>query len=333
MNGQNNWTIGDLLNTSSAYWRGCTLQAGVRLGVFTALDGKQLTIPKLAAKLQSDERGTELLSNALAAMGLLVKKGMSYSNSAAAEEFLSQKSPRYMGHIILHHHHILDGWAQLDKAVLTGRPVEVRSYGEENERRSFLLGMFNLAMGIAPKLAPQIDLTGRKRLLDLGGGPGTYAIHFCLANPELNAVIYDRKTTEPFARQTVEQFNLSERIHFNAGDFTVDPISGGPYDAAWLSHILHSHSPDECQAIIDKAAAALKPGGLMMVHEFILDDSKDTPEFAALFSLNMLIHNKGRSYSEEELAAMFEKAGITEIHRHPFRGPNDSSVLCGVVSS
>jgi len=327
------WTVGDLLNTSTAYWRGCTLQAGVRLDLFTALDGRRLKLTDLAAKLKSDERGTELLSNALAAMGLLVKDEECYSNSPAAGEFLSQKSSRYLGHIILHHHHILDGWAQLDTAVKTGHPVETRSYGEENERQSFLLGMFNLAMGIAPKLAPQIDLTGRKLLLDLGGGPGTYAIHFCLANPELKAVIYDRQTTEPFARQTVEKFKLSERIDFTAGDFTMDPVAGGPYDAAWLSHILHSHGPEECQILIEKAAAALKPGGLIMVHEFILDNNKDAPEFPALFSLNMLIHNNGRSYSEEELVTMFEKAGISEIHRHPFRGPNDSSVLCGIVRS
>ncbi len=193
------------------------------------------------------------------------------------------------------------------------------------------MGMFNLAMGVAPGLASQIDLRGRQLLLDLGGGPGTYAIHFCLANPELEAVIYDRQTTEPFASQTIEKFNLPERISFAGGDFNIDPISGGPYDVAWLSHILHSNGPDDCQTLIDKTVAAMKPGGLIMVHEFILDNSKDAPEFPALFSLNMLIKNPGRSYSEEEIAAMFENAGVSDIHRHPFRGPNDSSILCGIV--
>ena len=194
------------------------------------------------------------------------------------------------------------------------------------------MGMFNLAMGIAPQLASQIDLGGRSKLLDLGGGPGTYAIHFCQANPGLSAVVFDRSTTEPFARKTIARFGLSERIDFAAGDFNIDPISGGPYDVAWLSHILHSNSPEECQRLIHKTVEAMKPGGLVLIHEFILEDTKDAPEFAALFSINMLINNPGgRSYSEGELKEMLINAGVKDIAHHPFRGPNDSSILYGTV--
>ena len=327
-----NWSVGDLLSTSSAYWKGCALQAGVRLGVFTALDGERLHLNEVAGKIDADSRGTEYLLNALAAMGLLVKDNNHYANSFEANELLSGNSQRYIGHIILHHHHILDGWAQLDQAVKYGAPVQKRSYGEDLERESFLMGMFNLAMGVAPRLASQVDLSGRKRLLDLGGGPGTYAIHFCQANPELSAVIFDRSTTEPFARNTVAKFGLSERIDFCGGDFTLDPIAGGPYDVAWLSHILHSNSPEECQKIINKTVEAMQPGGMILIHEFILENSKDAPEFAALFSINMLINNPGgRSYSEEELSEMLTSAGVKDITRHSFRGPNDSSILFGTV--
>ena len=326
------WNRGDLLSTSSAYWKGCALQAGVRLGVFTALDDERLHLDEVVGKIEADPRGTEYLLNALAAMDLLIKDGAYYANSQQAQELLSKNSKMYMGHIILHHHHILDGWAQLDLAVKNGAPVQKRSYGEDVERESFLMGMFNLAMGIAPLLAAQVDLSGRTRLLDLGGGPGTYAIHFCQANPELSTVIFDRSTTEPFARKTVAQFGLSERIDFAAGDFNSDPISGGPYDAAWVSHILHSNSPQECQQLINKTVEVMKPGGLVLIHEFVLEDTKDAPEFAALFSLNMLINNPGgRSYSEGELKEMLLNAGVKDIARHSFQGPNDSSIIYGIV--
>ncbi len=326
------WSVGDLLRTSSGYWWGCSLQAAVRLDVFTVIDGGSLSLAEIAEKIESDERGTEYLLNALAAMGLLLKENGSYSNSPAAFEFLSSSSAKYIGYIILHHHHVLDGWAQLHDAVKTGGPVEKRSYGDDTERESFLMGMFNLAMGIAPNIAAQVDLQGRHRLLDLGGGPGTYAIHFCIANPELQAVIFDHHTTKPFAAKTVDKFKLTDRIKFAGGDFNTDAISGGPYDAAWLSHILHSNGPDECQQIIDKTVAEMSPGGVIMIHEFILDNDKGGPEFPALFSLNMLVSNKaGRSYSEEELAGMLKKSGVKKITRYPFQGPNDSSILYGIV--
>lgn len=291
-----------------------------------------MNLSEIAAKIVADERGTEYLLNALSAMGLLIKKDEYYANGAGAAEFLSSNSPKYIGYIILHHHHILDGWAQLHDAVKTGYPVKKRSFGEDIERESFLMGMFNLAMGIAPGLVSQVDLGGRRRLLDLGGGPGTYAIHFCLGNPGLSAVIYDHQTTGPFALQTVKKFNLTERIEFIGGDFNIDPITGGPYDTAWLSHILHSNGPEECRKIIDKTVAAMEPGGLIMIHEFILDNTKDGPEFPALFSLNMLVNNPGgRSYSEEELGSMLKNAGISDIKRHAFVGPNNSSIMYGTV--
>jgi len=326
------WSVGELLATSTAYWRACTLQAAVKIGVFSTIHSRRLRLDDIASEINADARGTEFLLDALAAMGLLKKTAGIYSNSEEALEYLCSTSPKYIGHIILHHHHILDGWAQLHDAVKLGHPVDMRSHGEDVERESFLMGMFNLAMGIAPRLSSEIDLKGRRHLLDLGGGPGTYAIHFCLANPHLTAVVYDRPTTEPFARRTLNGFNLTDRVTFIGGDFSSDPISGGPYDVAWLSHILHSLGQEECQTLINKTVAALQPGGLLLIHEFILDNAKDGPEFPALFSLNMLIHNhNGRSYSEAELHNMLTNAGVTDVARHSFQGPNDSAIIYGVV--
>ena len=194
------------------------------------------------------------------------------------------------------------------------------------------MGMFNLSMQVAPQIASQVDLGGRKRLLDLGGGPGTHAIHFCMNNPGLRAVIFDRPTTEPFARQTVSRFELAERIDFAGGDFKTDPIPGGPYDVAWLSHILHSNTRDECYRIIEKCVAAMNHEGLILIHDFILEDSKDGPEFPALFSLNMLLAgNGGRSYSQQEIFDMLTKSGVGQLQRHPFKAKNDSSIIYGIV--
>lgn len=326
------WNVGKLLSVSSGYWKGCALQAAVRLAIFTHISDKNLDSAEVADKAGTDSRATDMLLNALAAIKLLTKQNERFRNTDFALQFLSLESQQYMGHIILHHHHILDGWAQLDEAVKSGKPVHKRSYGEDIERESFLMGMFNLAMGLAPAIADQLDLSGRKHLLDLGGGPGTYAIHFCLKQPGLKATIYDRPTTEPFAAKTVASFGLSDRISFAGGDFNSEPITGGPYDVAWLSHILHSSSETECEKIIEKTAQQMSPGGMIIIHDFILSNSKDGPEFAALFSLNMLINNpSGRSYSEEEIRQMLEKAGVSSIQRHNFQSPNDSSMMWGIV--
>lgn len=257
------------------------------LDVFTPLDSGPRTSEELAQEIHCDNRALAMLLNALASMELLVKSGEHFTLSALARTFLVKNSPRYMGYIIRHHHRLMASWSMLPQSVCTGKPAREQRRSDE-DREDFLLGMFNLASGIAPGVAKKLDFTGRQRLLDLGGGPGTYAIHFCLENPQLTATVFDLAGTRSFAEATISRFGVESRVEFLAGDYHQDPLPGG-YDVAWLSHILHAEGPESCRNILAKAARALKPGGLLFIHEFILNDTMDGPEFPALFSLNMLL--------------------------------------------
>jgi predicted O-methyltransferase YrrM len=322
------WNPGRLLELSGSYWQACTLHAAVKLDVFSAIDQDRLGTDEIARKCGCEKRGLMRLLNALTAMELLIKEGQTYASTPQAHAFLTRHSDRYVGHIITHHHHLMPSWAELDQAVKTGRPVRERvSHGDEEKRASFLMGMFDIAMNTAPKLVPLIDLSGRRHLLDLGGGPGTYAIHFCQAYPALKATLFDLPTTRPFAEKTIARFNLSDRIRFAAGNYLEDDLGSG-YDVAWLSQILHGEGPAECQKLIDKAVGSLVAGGMIIVHEFILDNDMAGPLFPALFSLNMLIGTpSGQSYSEAQITGMLSKAGAGNIRRITFDSPNDSGLI------
>lgn len=273
-----------------------------------------------------------MLLNALTAMHLIEKEDGRYFNTEAGKQFLTKDSSEYIGYIIRHHHHLADSWTRLDQAVETGAPVRKRvSDRDEEARESFLMGMFNMAMNLAPRLVTAIDLSDRRHLLDLGGGPGTYAIHFCLNHLKLKATVYDLPTTGPFALKTIETFGLSDRIEFIAGDYLKKEIQGH-YDVAWLSQILHAEGFADCQRIIEKVVSVLDPGGLIMIHEFLLNDTMDEPLFPALFSLNMLLGTAcGQSYSEKQIMDMLVKAGLREVRRIPFHSPNGSGIIAGEV--
>jgi SAM-dependent methyltransferase len=325
------WTIPDLLQLSGGYWSACALHAGVKLDIFSVLDGTLRTAEEVALLRNTHPRSTAMLLDALTSLALLEKRGNTYVSTLFASDHLSRTSPAYMGHIIMHHHHLMAGWSRLHESVQSGGPIMERvAHGDdETVRESFLMGMFNLASQLAPRVAKTIDLSGSRRLLDLGGGPGTYAIHFCLANPELSATVYDLPTTQKFAEGTIARFELSQRIAFTAGDYQVDPVPTG-FDAAWLSHILHADGPSACAELLRKAVSALNPGGILMVQEFILDNAKDGPQFPALFSLNMLLGTEaGQSYSESELAVMMTKAGLSDVHRLTLDLPNGAGVMSG----
>jgi hypothetical protein len=331
---KSDWTIPDLLQLSGSYWATCALHAGVRLHVFTPLNGITLSAGEVAAACSSDPRAMEMLLNALTSMGLLEKQSSGYTNTPFSAQYLVRDEPGYLGHIILHHHHLMPGWASLHKSITSGAPLVGDSSDKDDgdERESFLMGMYNLASQLAPRIAAAVDLTGCHKLLDFGGGPGTYAIHFCRQNPALSAVVYDLPSSRSFAEDVINRHGLADRIAFTAGNYHLDP---GPadFDVAWLSHILHSEGPEGCKTILRKAAHALHPGGTLLVQEFILNDAKNGPTFPALFSLNMLlVTSSGRSYSEGELRRMMEEAGVSNIRRLAIDLPNGAGVLAGTVA-
>ena len=330
-----NWNPGTLLQLSGSYWQAFALHTGVKLDVFTILSAAPLDAQAVASRIRADLRGTTVLLNALAAMGLLEKNMQTYTATPAAAEFLDKNAPGYVGHMIMHHHHLSDSWSRLDEAVRSGKPLSRRSAStsDEDRREAFLMGMYNLASLQAAEVAAQVNLSGRRHLIDVGGGPGTYAIHFCKQNPELKAVVFDLPTTRPFAEKCIDLHGLSRRIRFSDGNFITTEIPGR-YDVAWLSHILHAESPEDCRRLILKTVERLVPGGLILIHEFLLNENMDGPLFPALFALNMLQGTeRGQSYSEGQVREMLQAAGIIDIQRLPYSGPTESGILQGVLKA
>ena len=134
-------TAESILAMSGSYWLTCTLHAGVKLDLFTLIGRNVLTAEALRQAVGGSERGVPMLLNALTAMGLLVRKGDAYANTDEGWTLLSKDSPGYIGHIILHHHHLVASWNHLAEAVLTGELQRSRPSSEdESERESFLNG-------------------------------------------------------------------------------------------------------------------------------------------------------------------------------------------------
>ena len=332
MSKQQQWTPKNILSIASSCWEAITLQTAVKLDVFSCIAADAAEPFELANKLGADARAVTMLCNALAAMGLLKKEGQRFRNAESALQYLVKSSPDYIGYIITHFYHTVESWWHLPQAIRTGAQISSVYEKTEDERESFLMGMHNLASALAPKIAKILDLGSAGTLLDLGGGPGTYAVNFCLKNPDLQACVFDLPESRVYAQRTISLAGLSDRVTFIPGNYDTEDIPG-TYDAVWLSQILHAEGQAECQKLISKAAAVLNPGGAIYIHEFILNNDMAGPVFPAIFSLNMLVATKGgQAYSEEQLRKMLERAGITHIQRLDFTGPNDSGIMCGRVA-
>ena len=188
---------------------------------------------------------------------------------------------------------------------MDGRPER-----DEEEVRAFIWGMHAIARDLAPKVAAKLDLKAVRHLLDLGGGPATYAITFAQANPELKATVFDLPMPIEIARENIAKNGLTDRVDTLAGNFLKDDIGTG-YDFIWISQILHSHDEAQCKLIIAKAVAALTPGGTLAIQDFYLNADGASPTGAAMFGVHMLaVTPRGRAYTHGEVAEWMQAAGL-----------------------
>jgi DNA-binding MarR family transcriptional regulator len=285
-----------------------------RLKVFDALSIRPSAASDVARRLGLDERAITVVLDALVAMGLLEKREKVYRCRADVKNVLVPGGKRFQGNILEHRFNVLQRWMDLPRVVRKGGPAKVmRSKRTSDEWRDFILGMDDIASQSAEPFLDALDISGRKRLLDLGGGPGTYAIALCMRYPGLQAVIFDLPETASIARTLIKRHGLAKRITTMAGDYLRDPLGNG-YDVVLISNIVHSLSLDEFSLLMRKACAAMTPGGMVAVRDFYLDESRTRPLESALFAVNMLVSTAGGNcYTPSEMKAVLRSAGFGRL--------------------
>ena len=166
-------------------------------------------------------------------------------------------------------------------------------------------------------MAKRVDLGGRKRLLDVGGGSGAYTLAFCAANPQLRATILDFPQTIDTARRYAEEAALGDRISHLAGNAVSTDWPTG-HDVILMSYLWSAVGERDIAVLAKRAMDALAPGGLVLLHDFMVDDAREGPPFAAWYLLGSIMDNPSAvsltpSYAEGVLRKVGLKVEGTEI--------------------
>lgn len=305
-----------IMGLSDDYGRSAILHTALNLDIFSKLSSKPSDVDELAGKIKASSRGTAILLHALAGMGLIKKKGERFFNSPDSEEFLVKGKKRYYGHMVEFDAMQWPYWGILEESVISGSAAKIPDMfqADPEQVRKFIMGMHSIAMarGDAVHLAKKIKLKGYKKLIDIGGGPGTFAIQFCIANPDLNAAVFDLPATLKITSEVIEQFRMKKRIKMIPGDYNNDKIPEG-YDAAFLSNIIHAENEKDNFALMKKIYSSLNPGGMIMIKDHILDKTGTIPSDGAVFAVTMLLFTKGNCYKFIEVKDWLRQAGFKKI--------------------
>jgi SAM-dependent methyltransferase len=307
-------TFDDFRDAITAYRLPRVLIAALELNLFTAIGTDAWTIPALARDRKVSERGLAILCRNLAMAGLLKKKGETYRNSRLGVTALNANHPAHRGdYLQLITSHWAD-WGRLLESVKSGLPLDHAAPEEPDYRRRFTWAMHHRTLETAPKIAAQINLRDMRTLLDLGGGPGTYAMAFLAKNPRLCATVCDRPAALDVAKEIASTHKAGARLSYLPLDVLTEAIPG-IYDVIWYSNVLHIYSPKDNQAVFQRALASLNPGGRLLIQDAFLHDRDGLlPEEASLFAVSMLLFTeRGNTYSAAETRAWLTDAGFERI--------------------
>jgi hypothetical protein len=325
-----------ILQLGLGFWGSRTLLTAIELGVFTELAKGSSESQALRRRLGLHERSARDFFDALVALGLLRRKGTTYTNTPETDVFLDRAKSSYIGGILEMAGSRLYGfWGSLTEGLRTGQPQNEVKHGSDNpfatlyadpdRLRQFLSAMSGISMGAAIAIARKFPWKNHKTFVDVGGAQGCLSVQLALAHKHLRGGEFDLAPVGPIYEDYVKSFGLEGRLTFQAGDFFNEPIPSA--DVLIMGHILHDWGLEDKLALLKKAYDALPKGGALIVYEAIIDDDRSKNSFGLLMSLNMLIETPaGFDYSGADCTGWMKKAGFRKTFVEHLVGP-DSMVV------
>lgn len=306
---------------------GPTVLVAYELKLFPLLAKQPHTLPQVCSALNIAPRAATVLLTTCTALKLVQAQGEVYMLTPTSEEYLLDTSPTYFGGYLdlLIETNSLVTVESIKRALLTNS-AQVYGTGDlfkSHEEQSALAAAFTRAMhghSMSSALAwpGLIDLSECRLMLDVGGGSAAHAIGAAQRWPHLRAIVLDIAPVCLVADEFIAHHGLQDRITTQISDMWTDPFPTA--DLHFYSDIYHDWPPEKCQFLTRKSIESLKPGGRLIIHEILYNDTKTGPLAAAAYNIAMLLNTEGQQYSARELSVMLAEAGFTDIESMPTFG-------------
>lgn len=304
----------EVLESVRGFMTSRIILSGAELDLFTLIDRGADTVERLVEKTGADIRGLARLLDAIVTCGLLTKENNRYRLTDAGW-FLSADHPGSALPMVLHMNELWNAWSRLTDTVIAGRHPQTTPVSKKDEQsmKAFIGAMHVIGQGLSREIAGGLDLSSHTRLLDVGGGSGTYTIAFLERNPNMRGVIFDLPQVLPLAEARLAEAGMSDRVVLSGGDFYRDPLPGG-CDLALLSAIIHQNSPAQNLELYRKINKMLPPGGTLLIRDHIMEEDRMRPAAGAIFAINMLsVTEGGDTYTLTEIREGLKEAGFRDV--------------------
>jgi len=300
-------SVDELVDIATGYMAAKQLFAAVEVGLFPALADGPRTAAELSETLGVPERSVRILADSMNALGVLEREHGMYRNGRIAADYLQGDGALDLGPFFS----FLDAvsyeqWLQFGTSVRTAEAGVLDLEGKD-------LGMLGRGIGAFQTLhgrgfAEAVDVSGFRRMLDLGGQSPSFAVEALRANPELSAVFVYTESETGMIQAAVDAAGVADRVRIEPAD-TVAATPAGPFDLVLVQHCIHRFTPDQNRTILAHARAAAAPGATLVVVDFVLDDEPRQRLVDAVHAAEYLVIDATVAYPVAEIAQWLDAAG------------------------
>lgn len=289
-----------------------------KIGLFDFVAAAPRTAAEIADRFALHPRAIDAILGVCVGTGFLEAAGDRFSATPLTQHYMVRESPTtwayYLDSLIANHQ--MYSYPRVEDCLLRNRPqmYEGRELfgvnaADQERANDFTRWMHSVSVGPAAAWPRTIDLAGRRHLLDVGGGSGAHAMAAAEAFPDLTATVFELETVCRIAGEYIAARGLEGRVHTRPGNFWTDPFPAA--DVHFYSQIFHDWSHDECVTLARKSFDALPGGGLLVLHELLMNDDRTGPLPAVVVNLMMcLLYSTGKQYSGSELVQILVEAGF-----------------------
>jgi len=293
------------------------------IGLFTALAQGPATLHELAATCGIPRRTAGISSDAMVSLGLLERDGDRYRNSDSAAAFLAgQPGPDLRPMLRFWNRISYPGWLALEDAVRAGAGQAKFGEFSAEEQQIFSVGVEAFSAATAASLATNYDFSRHHRLLDIGGGTGSFLLAVLRRHPALRGTLFELPGACEVARPRLAGEPEGVRIEVVEGDLVSDPLPPG-HDVLLLANTVHVLSAADNLDLLRKLRVQAVPGTYLLLVDLWMDSGHTQPPAAPLMSGEFLIiSGEGQAYGEDDAEAWLRETGWRKEERRPLGGPH-----------
>ena len=338
----NHPTPESIMKIGTGFWASKILLSAVKFQIFTTLaEKKSMSAMDIKTHLgfKCTDRNVYDYLDALTTFGFLKRDGLwetaTYSNDDNTDFFLDKSKPSYIGGILeMLNNRLYKFWETLEEGLLTGLPQnEAKSggnlfealYSDANRLKEFVYAMSGIQMGNFMAFAQTFDFSNYKTLVDVGGSAALLSLMVAKHQPHMTCVSWDLPVVAPIANETINKFQLQDRVATANGDFFKDQLPKA--DIVVMGNILHDWDEETKLMLMKKAYDALPEGGAFVAMEAIIDDERKKNAFGLMMSINMLIETgKGFDYTFADFNKWAKETGFASTKIIPLSGPSSAAI-------